>query len=140
MKKHLIIHGDAESGKSIFIQNLLRGRSDNFFKVDGRNPNFLHDGFLWRLGEQRPEILWLHDVNMRVHPEEFLPFTESIKVNAQAQEIFYVKPMLIVEYTEEYKELPTQSSIRNRFDMFNMNEIKYKGLINYLKGFNKRQL
>lgn len=135
MKKHLIIHGDEVSGKSIFINNLLKPRAQSVEKISGRNIDTLKGEFLWRLGDHRPEYLWFKDLNINIHPEQFLPFTDTIKVNAQMQEVFYLKPMLILEYSQALDVLPTESCFTRRFDVFNTNVCSYRELIDYLKAF-----
>jgi hypothetical protein len=136
MKKHLIIHGNEVSGKSVFINTLLQPRIKHVEKINGKGLKLSEDNFLWTLGDFRPKFLWFEDLNLNTHPEEFLPFTENIKVNAQMQEVFYISPTLIIEYSGEFKNLPKESWFTRRFAVFNTNTCTYKDLIDYLKIFN----
>lgn len=141
MQKHLIIHGDCESGKSLFIKNLLSpNKIDKTEIVRCRSPKSLKDNFLWTVGDLRPEIIWFKDVNMSIHPEEFYPFTHEFKVNAQNQPLFSIEPLLIIEYMADLQKTPKVSSFTRRFDVINTNKDSYKDIMLYLKSFNKRLL
>ena len=56
--KHLIIHGDPRSGKSLFIKNLLI--ADNYYAIDGRKTK-VFDCQPWRFDSQGALSFRNHD-------------------------------------------------------------------------------
>lgn len=131
MKKHLLIHGDSMSGKSLFIKAFLsKHYPENYGLISARNPKAI----------QKPNFdfskeygaIWFLDVNMKITPYNFIPFTLGIKSNLKSDNPLSFKPYLIIEYSEELKALPEDQSFTGRFHIINTNTVKYAELIDFL--------
>lgn len=138
--KHLIIHGDPSSGKSLFIKNLLI--ADNYYAIDGRNTKVFEDTFYWQMTskDKNVQVLWFQDVNRQVSTDLLISLTETIKINPRAETPFYIKPILVIEFEEEIENLSKDKSLTYRFDIINTNTISYKDLIAYLINWNKNEM
>ncbi|MBG0515338.1 hypothetical protein I4P13_16350 [Elizabethkingia meningoseptica] len=137
MKKHLLIHGDPLSGKTFIVKGLLEAMT--FRRVDCRRSDILSENFLWTYGQVEQDVLYFDDVNTHIDPRDFIPYTESIKVDRQGYETFYIKPALIIEYSNEI-EIPEEHSFIRRFHVINTNTITYKELIATIVSWNKSVL
>ncbi|WP_123879872.1 hypothetical protein [Chryseobacterium carnipullorum] len=133
MKKHLIIHGDTLSGKSLFIDILFSG-NENIWRVNCRSITVMEDQFLFDFpGEFVPEIIHFTDVNINIPLDFFYNYLGQIVVNRRFRELFVMDtPILVIEYSEEFKNIPEDGSFVRRFDVINTNTIPYKELIQYL--------
>lgn len=138
--KHLVIHGDPCSGKSLFIKNLLI--ADNYYAIDGRKTKVFEDSIHWQMTskDKNIQVLWFHDVNRQVSTDLLISLTERIKINPKAETPFYIKPILVIEFEEEIENLSKDKSLTYRFDIINTNTISYKDLIAYLINWNKNEM
>lgn len=125
MKKHLIIHGDGMSGKTLFITSFLNKHfKDSYGRIDGKdlinNKNSFEEYYLARTHK----ALYFMDVPMSVGLDYFISLTgETVRT---------INSILIIELSEELRHIPTGLSFTSRFDVINTNTISYKDLMSYL--------
>ncbi|MEI7487652.1 MAG: hypothetical protein WCJ72_09630 [Chryseobacterium sp.] len=133
MKKHLIIHGNTLSGKSLFLDILFKG-NENIWRVSCRSTTVMEDQFLFDFPENFvPDIIHFTDVNINIPLDFFYNYLGQIVVNRRfRQEFVFDTKILIIEYSEELKNIPEDGSFVRRFDVINTNTISYKELIQYL--------
>ena len=74
MKKHLIVHGDRLSGKSLFIDNFIYKSSAIIGQICEPSDIF-ENIFLFDFGDKIPDLIIFNDVNIKVPPEAFLEFS-----------------------------------------------------------------
>ena len=139
MKKHLIVHGDVLTGKSLFIKNLLSYRK--YFQIDCRKPKVFTDTFYWQMShkDKDTEVIWFQDIDKKADMDLFISLTGMIRINPRYEEIFYIKPTLVLEFSQEIKNFPVGTSLTRRFDIINTNTITYKELINFMMSWNNKK-
>lgn len=120
MKKHLIIHGDSQSGKTLFVKALLKKYFSKKKTWDCRNLSFIDDEINRKYFELNQAVFFM-DVNVNISVEYFYQYA-TIPNGSK----------IIVEYSEELKNLPDEATFTRRFDVINTNTISYKDLINFL--------
>lgn len=135
MKKHLIIHGDPCSGKTLFIKNLLRHRKH--FRIDARNKSVFESTFYWNMSSHYKDVkfLWFEDIKNDENIDLFISLTEIIKINPKNEIPFYIKPNVVLEFANQIERFP--ASIKHRFEIINTNTISYAKLIEFIKQWNK---
>lgn len=134
MKKHLLIHGDPRSGKSLLIKNLLN--SITVFKINCKDPFILSTNFFWSYGSEEKQVLHFEDINKSTDPREFIFYTGFIPVDTQGHEVFAINPRLIIEYSNEI-EIPKEHSFIRRFHVVNTNTISYREIISLIHKWNE---
>lgn len=141
-KKHLIIHGDPMSGKSLLIRLLLKNTL--YSTVDLFDRFEFPETFDWRLGEnsKHDDYLLFNDLSLSFEPNCFTMFCSGnpIKINSLGLEPFFIAPRIILEYKEELSERHLfGGSIRRRFHIINTNTISYKEIIQFIKEWNNNE-
>jgi len=141
-KKHLIIHGDPMSGKSLLIRLLLK---NTFYSTVDLFDRFeFPNTFDWRLGKssQHDDYLLFNDLSSSFAPNCFTTFCSGspIKINSFGVKPFFIAPIIILEYKEELSEaFLFGGSVRRRFNVINTNTISYKEIIQFIKEWNNNE-
>lgn len=119
MSKHLIIHGDGMSGKTLFIKSFLNKHFKKHKTLDCRTLKMTDDIDVKYF--ELNEAVFFMGVNMRISPEYFYRYATILR-----------GAKIIVEYSEEIKNLSDAATFTRRFDVINTNTISYKDLTTFL--------
>lgn len=140
-KKHLIIHGDPNSGKSKLIRKLLKGKNYHNATLSGLKT--FPKGFYKQHPKDRLDIdfLYFKDVGTKLSPEEFYGFTTAFPVQLKPHSACaFIAPRLVLEYCSELPiEKLNNQSLKRRFHIINTNTISYKEIIHFLIKWNNNE-
>lgn len=138
--KHLIIHGDLLSGKSLLIKTLLSNKK--YYEIDCRKPKVFADTFYWQMShkDKDTEVIWFQDIDKKADMDLFISLTGMIRINPQYETPFYINPRLVLEFSEEIKNFPENASFTISFHIINTNTISYKDFIQFLTNWNLGKL
>ena len=138
--KHLIIHGDSQSGKSLFIRTLISQLHS--YNINGENPKNVFNTFQWGMNEvecKRTQILYFQDVHENIDVKEFFNYCDRIIIETATKEATIISPILILEYSKVSENLENNygASFTRRFNVINTNTATYKEMMQFLINWNK---
>ncbi|HFK5518856.1 TPA: hypothetical protein ACG0AP_001249 [Elizabethkingia anophelis] len=129
MKKHILIHGNHEYLKALFIHRLIKGKTIE--KINCEDSNIFESSFLINKHSEGKEILFFQNVNTVVNPNDFVPMTGACYEHKTDNNLKLSTPILIVGYSGRVT-IPEEQSFLRRFHIINVDTLSFFEIKDFL--------